>query len=246
MGRKYIPPIRQRPCLLTAVRSIFLCSMVVMAATNTAMAQSTFSAERLVAAATQHLQQQAGSSAEIQYTGSITDQEFSQTGVRASIKESRLGSGSYQNVVVEFALQGKTIRQLSLPFRISRMFSVPVAVTDLPAGTILTRDNIVVEQRSPQSVRTSNLLSIEDIVGKKLKTSVSATEALTADKLTIPGGIMRGQVVRVIARAGNIVVSTTAKALADALPGEQVSVVRTGAGALLQATVLGDGIVEVE
>lgn len=245
MGRKLISPITHRPSIGIARRLVLLPCAIVLLAAQVAVAQSTFSAERLVAAAKAHVQERAGSDAEVQYTGSIADQEFTQKGVQASIKEYRLSSGSHQSVVVEFLAQGKVIRQISLPFRINRMVLVPVALADLPAGTILARSDITLEQRSPQSVRTSSLLSVEEIVGKKLKTSVSAAEPLTADNITSPGGIARGQVVRVVSRAGNIVVTATAKALADALPGEQVSVVRSGAGALLQATVLDNSTVEV-
>lgn len=229
-----------------ALRLLPVCALLLVMALSPASAQSTFSAERLVEAARGYLQQQAGQDAEITYTGRVQDQTFSQSGVQASIRTSEVGSGSHQNVVFEFAYNSRVIRQVSIPFTVNRTISVPVAIKDLPAGTVLTSSHIRFEQRPAQTVREQDLVDANTIVGQKLRNNISASEALTKDKLTVPDGITRGQTVRLVARSGNIVISTTAKALGNALPGEIVNVMRTGAKTIIQAIAIGNGIVEVQ
>lgn len=223
--------------LATWCFTLVLCSAAVQA-------QSTFSSERLVDAARAHLQQRAGTS-DIELKGSVADQVFGQTGVQARIRDNSLSAGSTQNVVVEFVYNDKVIRQLSIPFRIARTIEVPVAASSLPAGTILTHGHITVEERPLSAVRTRNLLPADSIIGKKLTINVSASEPLTEEKLTQADGIRRGQTVTVIARSGPIVITAQARALGDALPGEQLTVLRSGSNASIRATALGDGLVEV-
>ncbi len=209
-----------------------------------AAAQSTFSSERLVDATRAYIQQQAGTqNAELK--GSVADQVFTQTGVQARIKESSLSSGETQNVVVEFTYNDKVIRQLSIPFRVARTVVVPVAASSLPAGTIITREHIALEERPLAAVRTRNLQPADSILGKKLTVGVSASDPLTMEKLTRADGIRRGQTVTLIARSGPIVITAQARALGDALPGEQFTVVRNGSTAAIRATALGDGMAEV-
>lgn len=223
---------------LYALLLLLLCSPVV--------AQSTFSADRLVEAARSYLQRQTEEDAEITYTGQVKDQTFSQSGVQAEIRTSSVGSGSRQNVVFEFSYNNKVIRQVSLPFTVNRTISVPVVTMDLPAGTLLTSGHIRIEQRPLQTLREQDIVSVDDVMGQKLKSNVAASEVLTKSKLTAPDGITRGQTVRLVARSGSIVISTTAKALGDALPGESVNVMRTGAKSVIQAVAIGNGVVEVQ
>lgn len=229
-----------------AIRLLPAYTLLFFAVLSPAFAGSTFSAERLVEAAREYLRQQAGPGADITYTGKVQDQTFSQSGVRARIREHTLGTGSYQSVIVEFSSDDTVIRQVSFPFSISRTISVPVAAADLPAGTILTAEHIRLEERSPQSVRVRDIPAVDDVIGRKLTENISASEILTPNRLTAPDGITRGQTVRLVVRTGTIVISTTAKALGDALPGEPVNVMRTGAKSIIQAVAVGDGIVEVQ
>jgi len=122
---------------------------------------------------------------------------------------------------------------------------VPVAATALPAGTIIAQEHIALEERPMASIRMRNFLPADSIIGKKLTENISASEALTTDKLTQADGIRRGQTVTLVARSGPIVITAQARALGDALPGEIVTVVRNGSTASIRATALGDGIVEV-
>lgn len=218
-----------------------LCLAVV--SSYTVYAQSTFSAERLTNAARTYVQHKAGTD-KVELKGSIADQTFAQSGVQARIKESDLASGELQNVVVEFVHSDKVIRQLSIPFRVERTVSVPVAVASLPAGTQIAREHIITEERPMASVRMRNLVPADSIVGKKLKVRIEVGEPLTAEKLTQADGIRRGQTVTLVVRSGPIVVTTQARALGDALPGETVTVVRNGATASIRAVAVGNGIVE--
>lgn len=233
-----------RPTIGFAARFLAVCGASLVLFCGTAAAQSTFSSERLLEAARAHLQQLA-STTEVEPTGSIADQTFSQSGVQARIRNNTLAAGSTQNVVVEFTYNDKVIRQLSIPFRVARTVAVPVAAVSLPAGTVLSHQHIAIEQRPAASVRTRTLVAVDSLVGKKLTSNVAVSESLTTDKLTQADAIRRGQNVTLLARSGSIVVSTQARALGDALPGEQVTVVRNGASASIRATALGNGVVEI-
>ena len=210
-----------RPTIGFAARFLAVCGASLVLFCGTAAAQSTFSSERLLEAARAHLQQLA-STTEVEPTGSIAE-----------------------NVVVELTYNDKVIRQLSIPFRVARTVAVPVAAVSLPAGTVLSHQHIAIEQRPAASVRTRTLVAVDSLVGKKLTSNVAVSEPLTTDKLTQADALRRGQNVKLLARSGSIVVSSHARALRDALPGEQVTVVRNGASASIRATALGNGVVEI-
>ena len=110
---------------------------------------------------------------------------------------------------------------------------------ELKAGLFTAREKLL--SRSPEEYVSSK----QELKDKVLKRTLSANQILTYDMLTTPELVNRWQEVKIIAKVGGIVVTTTGKALENGRKGDIINVKNNRSGKKIEAQVVGSNRVEV-
>lgn len=114
-----------------------------------------------------------------------------------------------------------------------------VAVTALPAGTLLSAENI---QLRPVTLKPGTrprvMTQIEDALQLTLKRAVSAGEPLSPLLLATPKLISRNQLVTLVVRQDGLELTTAGIALQNGGKGARIRVKNSGSGRIVSGTVL--------
>lgn len=129
-------------------------------------------------------------------------------------------------------------------FVVRAQVSAPVVVsaTDIPAGKVLTDEDLLLERHELASL-TDAVASPGAVVGLSGKRMLRAGEVLRMGLLAAPMVVKRGDAVTIVARREQIEVSMAGEALDSGARGALVRV-RNANGAVLRARVTGAGTVE--
>lgn len=225
---------------------IGLCVITWWSAAFVASAQQAiFSAERLVAAATVHLQRQFPFPIVAEPTQPLSDVEFRTTAVHAEFEYlPRSTRRAFHMIRITFFCDGSPCRELLIPFKVQKKIAIPRAKRDLSSGTILQPadiewDTAVVALDVPS-------LSADDVVGYRLTRSIAAGSRINTKDLQHPETLSAGSTVQIIVRTPHVLIRTTGKLLEAAVPGKEVRVVPKSGRAAIQGIYKGNGIVEIQ
>jgi flagella basal body P-ring formation protein FlgA len=129
-------------------------------------------------------------------------------------------------------------------FVVRAQVSAPVVVsaTDIPAGKVLSDEDLLLERHELVSL-TDAVASPGAVVGLSGKRMLRAGEVLRMALLAAPMVVKRGDAVTIVARSEQIEVSMAGEALDSGARGALVRV-RNANGAVLRARVTGEGTVE--
>lgn len=116
----------------------------------------------------------------------------------------------------------------------------PIARGERLAGNMLTTQPVLLNERRKQTVDEP-----QRVVGMEARRPISAGVPVTADLLTAPPAVSRGDHVIIRARSGRFSVASRGQALAEAAVGEQVLVKNLSSSKTLRARVTAPGRVEV-
>jgi flagella basal body P-ring formation protein FlgA len=94
------------------------------------------------------------------------------------------------------------------------------------------------------SLPTGTVSNINDEMGKVLKNSIGAGQALRENQIQAAFSIKQGQTVKVISKGPGFSVSAEGKAINNASPGQVVQV-RMESGQVISATAKADGTIEI-
>ena len=101
---------------------------------------------------------------------------------------------------------------------------VLVAVRDLPAGAVVTRDDVEVVRRPASTVPETGLTAYADVVGRTTATALSTRDVVTSERL-IGAALLAGQ------PAGSVAMSVPVLDVGEATrPGTRVDLYATGSG----------------
>ncbi|MAA63973.1 MAG: flagella basal body P-ring formation protein FlgA [Alteromonadaceae bacterium] len=120
-----------------------------------------------------------------------------------------------------------------------------IAARTLTRGARVTADMIEAKPIVLNDVRRGPITDPQTLIGMEVRRSVNAGTVFTADIVTEPDAVTRGDHVIIVARSGPVEVESRGKALANAHVGEQVMVENLHSSRTLRATVTGPGRVEV-
>lgn len=129
-------------------------------------------------------------------------------------------------------------------FVVRAQVSAPVVVsaTEIPAGKVLTDEDVLLERHELTSL-TDAVASPHAVVGLSGKRTLRAGEVLRMALLTAPMVVKRGDAVTIMARREQVEVSMAGEALDSGARGALVRV-RNANGTVLRARVTGEGTVE--
>lgn len=125
----------------------------------------------------------------------------------------------------EVVLAGGRSMEIWARVRIVAMGSACVAVADIPAGSLITQNQVRTTQRTRFPLRSGPVLGdIRDVVGRVAKRSIAAGQEILPQMLDEVREIHAGERVHVLADCGNARVSLEAVALGDGRKGETIVV----------------------
>ncbi len=122
---------------------------------------------------------------------------------------------------------------------------VPVLARSLPRHTRLAAADLRFVERPLASVPTGILFDADQIIGMELNRSLDEGSTIRTSHLRQPKVVKRGDLVTVTSGSGGLTVKSQGKALADATPGERVSVVNSVTGVKVEGIAGTDGTVTV-
>lgn len=115
---------------------------------------------------------------------------------------------------------------------------------NLSAGQPLAAGDIEVVDADLTTLPTGVLTDPAQAIGKPIRMSLAARQALRADQVVSPPSVRQGQVVKLISRGPGFVVSSEGKALNNAAEGQPVQV-RAASGETLSGIARPGGVVEI-
>ena len=114
----------------------------------------------------------------------------------------------------------------------------------LSVGQLIQPADLTTQSGDIFSLPTGTVTNINDAIGKVLKNSIGAGQALRENQIQAAFSIKQGQTVKVISKGPGFSVSAEGKAINNASPGQVVQV-RMESGQVISATAKADGTIEI-
>lgn len=151
------------------------------------------------------------------------------------------GSGAF---TARFAITG--IEQpLDVSGSIELMIAAPHINASLPAGTLLSADNIEMRPVPLKFVESTGVARLEDVVGKTLVRQSREGMMLKATDVSIPLLISKNDAVTIYFRNGPMTLTVKGQAVTGAAAGGLVQVINLMSKRVISATAISAGAVEV-
>ena len=149
------------------------------------------------------------------------------------------------NAVVEVRCDGKKPWKLFVPVQIKLPGAVVVTSQALQRGRVLERGDLKIELVDLAQQHRGYFQSPAQVLGQKLKRSLSPSAVLSPRMLTREKLVRRGSKVLILAGDRQFSVRMKGKALSDGGRGDRIEVRNLSSGREISATVIDSGLVEV-
>jgi len=139
---------------------------------------------------------------------------------------------------------GPNVWSVLVPVQIATTGNYVTTVRPLSAGQVIQASDLVSISGDLNSLPTGVITDPANAIGKTLRNSLGAGQALRNNQLLAPMVIRQGQSVRVISKGSGFAVSGEGKALNNASEG-QVAQVRMSSGQTVSGVAKADGSIEI-
>ncbi|MSP01800.1 MAG: flagellar basal body P-ring formation protein FlgA [Acetobacteraceae bacterium] len=129
--------------------------------------------------------------------------------------------------------------------QVSDVIELPVAVVRLPAGAIPGPGDVRMARVHVASVRTEVARNAAMVIGMQLKRQIAAGTPIAVADLMPPTQVARGDPVQLRLQVGGLSLSGQGVALESGAKGERIRVRNISSQAVIEAEVLGPGVVRV-
>ena len=136
-------------------------------------------------------------------------------------------------------------RSFPIWFVVEAHAQVPIAASNIPAGSRLAAAQIATADADIAGIGNSPLIGEKDIAGAVALAPLRQGEILTRDRFRTATPVEAGDEVRLRVRAGTLTVEAHGIALESGSNGQHVRVRNAGSGEVLVAAVAGHDVVEV-
>ncbi len=136
--------------------------------------------------------------------------------------------------------------KIHVTVHIRRFDTVLVARHSLPRGSLLGPGDVMAVRRDVSGLTGGYFRRVEEIRSMVARRSLRKGRVLTPAVVTPPRLVKRGQLVTILARAGNLTIRVKGKALGDGRRGDTIRVRNARSKRELQATVVDFGTVQVQ
>lgn len=139
---------------------------------------------------------------------------------------------------------GPNVWSVLVPVQIATTGNYVTTIRPLGAGQIIQAEDLTTLSGDLNSLPTGVITDPANAVGKTLRNSLGAGQALRNDQLLAPLVIRQGQSVRVISKGNGFAVSGEGKALNNASLGQVVQI-RMSSGQTVSGVAKADGSIEI-
>ncbi|MFV2059509.1 MAG: flagellar basal body P-ring formation chaperone FlgA [Gammaproteobacteria bacterium] len=149
------------------------------------------------------------------------------------------------NISIGLRCQEKPSWTIYLRAHISAQQKIVHAKHFITRGTVITKNDLIIEKIEVSNSNRHFYHSKKDIIGKVAKRNIRMGIKISAMALKPALVIKRGQEVMIVAKAAGLIIRTKGKALSDGAIGQIVRVKNTRSKRILQARVVAPNTVEV-
>ncbi|SEP98642.1 flagella basal body P-ring formation protein FlgA [Devosia sp. YR412] len=151
------------------------------------------------------------------------------------------GNGAF---TARFAIAG-VAEPLDVSGTIELMIAAPHITRNLPAGTLLTADNVQMRPVPVRFVESAGVARLEDVVGKTLTRQSREGMMLRPADVAVPLMVGKNDSVTIYFRKGPMTLTVKGQAITSAAEGSPVQVLNLMSKRVISATVIAPGAVEV-
>lgn len=151
------------------------------------------------------------------------------------------GTGAFS---ARFAISGTAV-PLDVSGTIDLMIEAPHLVGTLPAGTLLTQDNVVMRPVPLRFAESTGVSPLSDIIGKALTRQSRDGMMLKPSDVATPQLISKNDLVTIYFRRGPMTLTVKGQAITGAASGSPLQVLNLMSNRVISATALAPGAVEV-
>jgi flagellar basal body P-ring formation protein FlgA len=144
-----------------------------------------------------------------------------------------------------FTVDGAPAGNSIISGRLEVFAAVPIAVTTLHRGELITEENITME-RQILAKPDRPPLDKEELIGMQMTRTVNAGRVIEESHITMPPVVKEGEMVKVHGRKGALFISTSGIARDDGGLGERIRVRNIASNKMIHCRVDGPGMVSVE
>lgn len=149
------------------------------------------------------------------------------------------------NMTVKTQCEGSQPWAIYTSAKVQIMGPVIVAGYPLARGSVITENDIRVENRDTSGIDGGFVLKPEQAIGMEVKSSVRQGEPLRLSQLVEPLAVNKGDKVVIEAGRNGMSVTAPGKAMANGRTGDQIKVMNTNSERIIHAIVTGPGRVNV-
>jgi len=150
------------------------------------------------------------------------------------------------SIPVEIIINGISVKKVNVSLKIQVFSEVLVATTGISRGDILSPENISLEKREIKNSGDSIFTDPSQIEGRVASVNISRGTVITEKLTETPLMVHNGDLVTIIATAGQVEVRATGKSKQNGRFGDIIDVVNVDSGKRLKATVIEAGTVLIE
>lgn len=151
------------------------------------------------------------------------------------------GSGAF---TARFAIAGMA-QPLNVDGTIELMIAAPHIISSLPAGTLLTANDIAMRPVPLKFVESAGVPRLEDVVGKTLLRQTREGMMLKAADVSVPLLVSKNDPVTIYFRNGPMTLTVKGQAVTSAAAGGPLQVLNLMSKRVISATAIAAGAVEV-
>lgn len=150
-----------------------------------------------------------------------------------------------QQFALSILADGELRKKLPVRVNIHVFQKVVVSTRQLSRKRIIRADDVELQMRELRQTGKTPFLDVNDVVGKRLKLSVSANYMLYHSTLEDAPAVQRGSYVTIRGKKGSITVSTRGQAMEEGGIGQDIQVKNLSSNRTVIARITGPDIVDV-
>ncbi len=144
-------------------------------------------------------------------------------------------------ITVNVQCNGSKRWTLYVPVQVQVLQTVAIMNHALPRKSIITRDDVRLEERDINRVNQGFFTNLEDVIGKTLLRSVGNGLTVSPMHIDDPDLVKRGQKVTLIAKSDGFAVSVRGQAMSDGAVGDRIKVKNLSSERIIEGIITQDG-----
>ncbi|WP_319409774.1 flagellar basal body P-ring formation chaperone FlgA [uncultured Desulfosarcina sp.] len=143
-------------------------------------------------------------------------------------------------------VDGEPVRKVWVNATISVMADVVTVVRPLGKYAVIELADLSLERRDLSGLSSDTVSRIEDVLGNRTTRMIYPQTVLQANMVASPPLVRRGDIVKIVANTGPMIITATGVVKQQGCKGEMVRVMNTDSNRIITARVTGPGAVAVD